>query len=108
MRGSKQHHTRSFGLSIGRWPNVTAFDHTASAFQRATKGRKSRPFGVYRKVLADRAAAKSFSKYEIVKGIACPGLHRQRRCDIIARWRCRCARAHVGNIAARVEDAVSR
>src|SRR5919204_7002408 len=53
--------------------------------QRATKGRKSRPFGVYRKVLADRVAAKSFSKYEIVKGIACPGLHRQRRCDIIAR-----------------------
>jgi len=47
-----------------------------------------------------------FRKYEIVKGMACPGLHRQRRCDIIARWRCRCTRAHVGNIAARVEDAV--
>src|SRR5215831_6911961 len=71
--------------SLSLWPNVTAFDHTASASQRATKGRKSRPFGVYRKVLADRVAAKPFSKYEIVKGIARPGLHRQRRCDIIAR-----------------------
>src|SRR5262249_52629997 len=42
------------------------------------------------------------SKCEIVKGITCPGLHRQRRCDIIARWGCRPARApvHGGNIAA--------
>jgi hypothetical protein len=62
---------------------VTAFDHTASAFPESDK---RAPFGVYRKVLADRVIAKSFSKYEIVKGIACPGLHRQRRCDIIARY----------------------
>src|SRR5215469_12607938 len=71
MQGSKQHHTRSLGLSIGRRPNVTAFDTPRLPSQRATKGRKSRPFGVYRKVLADRVAAKSFSKHEIVKGIAC-------------------------------------
>src|SRR5262249_48570962 len=37
MQGSKQHHTRSLGLSIGRWPNVTAFDHTASAFPERDK-----------------------------------------------------------------------
>src|SRR5262247_1379607 len=55
--------------SLSLWPNVTAFDHTASAFPESDKkGRKSGPFGVYRKVLADRVAAKSFSKYEIVKG----------------------------------------
>jgi hypothetical protein len=83
MQGSKQHHTRSLGLSIGRWPNVTAFDHTASAFQESDKRAKIN--AVYRKVLADRVAAKSFSKYEIIKGIACPGLNRRRRCDIIAR-----------------------
>src|SRR5262249_34300888 len=75
-------HSASLSLWPKTWRRSTT-PHLPS--QRATKGRKSGPFGVYRKVLADRVAAKSFSKYEIVKGIACPGLHRQRRCDIIAR-----------------------
>jgi hypothetical protein len=37
MQGSKQHHTRSLGLSIPV-ANVTAFDHTASAFPESNKG----------------------------------------------------------------------
>src|SRR5215472_6998546 len=80
--------------SLSLWPKTwrrSTTPHLPS--QRATKGRKSGPFGVYRKVLADRVAAKSFSKYEIVKGIACractgnDGATSSRASDVDARER---------------------
>jgi hypothetical protein len=83
MQGSKQHHTRSLGLSIGRWPNVTAFD-VCLPRERQKGENQGRSVFIEKSWLIESLRS-HFRKYEIVKGIACPGLHRQRRCDIIAR-----------------------